>query len=181
MAVQALKEKEQAELAKNSNNNPEAKMKTKCNVGDTLYVLTSDSLTCIEETKCSKITKVHLADIGDTIKYHAPCVYDDWGGATWEFYDNDFGVKVFLTRKDAEIARDMNGSNNAQIAPCKVGDVIPYQICSGRVIYYIVEKIKVKENGDLKIRCKHGSGGANRSFTAAQAQMLIGTNGKTCQ
>lgn len=80
-------------------------MKTICNVGDTLYVLTSDSLTGVEETKCSKIAKVYVQDVGDTPKYFAPCVYDDWGGATWEFYDWDFGVKVFLKREDAEIAK----------------------------------------------------------------------------
>ena len=80
-------------------------MKTKCNVGDTLYILTHGSLTGIEETKCTRIVKEILSDVGEVYKYCAPCEYDDYRGATWEFYDESFGVKVFLNRKDAEIAR----------------------------------------------------------------------------
>ena len=61
----------------------------------------------------------------------------------------------------------------------KVGDVIPYRCSTGYVINYTVEKVKVDETGKTtKIRCRHGNGGANISFTAEEAMMLIENKGK---
>lgn len=74
-----------------------------CKRGDALFVLTSDSLTGIEETKCRNIKIVNLQD-GVFAKVIAPCICDDWGGAYREFYIDDFGKTIFLTRKDAEKA-----------------------------------------------------------------------------
>lgn len=74
-----------------------------CKVGDVLYVLTSDSLTGIEETKCRRISIRTLQD-GSVAKAIAPCVLDDWGGAFREFYIEDFGKTVFLSRAEAEKA-----------------------------------------------------------------------------
>ena len=34
--------------------------------------------------------------------------YEDWGGAHWEFTEEDFGTKVFLNQEDAEKARRKN-------------------------------------------------------------------------
>lgn len=78
----------------------------KAAIGDTLYVLTCDSPTGVEETRCRSIKTKHLDDVGETPVYIAPCVYDDWGGARWEFYDWDFGVKVFTDRTAAYSAAE---------------------------------------------------------------------------
>lgn len=48
------------------------------------------------------------ASDGLYVKVVAPCVYDDWGGAHWEFTEEDFGTKVFLNQEDAEKARRKN-------------------------------------------------------------------------
>ena len=64
-----------------------------CKPGDKLFVLTTDSLDGID---------------GLYAKVVAPCVYDDWGGAHWEFTEEDFGTKVFLNQEDAEKARRKN-------------------------------------------------------------------------
>lgn len=72
-----------------------------CNVGDELYVLTSDSPLGYEKTKCKKIT-IGCRKGSRCAKISAPCVCDDWGSATWELYPKDFGVKVFLTKEEAE-------------------------------------------------------------------------------
>ena len=61
--------------------------------------------------------------------------------------------------------------------PCSVGDIIPFKVKTGYVISYIVEKIKVDENGVMKIRCRHGGGGQARSFLASEARRLIQTGG----
>lgn len=61
--------------------------------------------------------------------------------------------------------------------PCKVGDVIPFKTRTGYVINYLVEKIKIGEDGTIKIRCKHGGGGQPRSFLASEAKALIRSGG----
>lgn len=75
-------------------------LKMPCVVGDTLYVLTEDSLNGIEETKCQSIVLLSQTKI---IVY-APCNCDDWGGAKWRFKITDFDKNVFLTRSEAEQA-----------------------------------------------------------------------------
>lgn len=74
-----------------------------CNVGDELYVLTSDSPLGYEKTKCKKIT-IGCRKGGRCVRISAPCVCDDWGSATWELYPKDFGVKVFLAKEEVEKA-----------------------------------------------------------------------------
>lgn len=71
-------------------------------VGDTVYVITSDSPTRIEKTRVSQI-KIKVKE-NSRISYRisAPCVYDDWGEAHWTFCEFDFGKTVFLTREEAE-------------------------------------------------------------------------------
>lgn len=78
-----------------------------CKPGDKLFVLTTDSLGGIEETKCKRIMICRASD-GLYAKVVAPCVYDDWGGAHWEFTEEDFGTKVFLNQEDAEKSRRKN-------------------------------------------------------------------------
>jgi hypothetical protein len=73
-----------------------------CKKGDILFVLTTDSLDGIEETKCKKIEIVNRNG-KLTAKVIAPCTLDDWGGAFREFYPEDFGVKVF-DNKDMALA-----------------------------------------------------------------------------
>ena len=73
-----------------------------CKKGDTLFVLTSDSPLGYEKTKCKRMKLVFRED-GPAIKVTTPCVYDDWGGAVWEFYPEDFGVKVFTKESDARM------------------------------------------------------------------------------
>lgn len=80
-----------------------------CKVGDKLYILTSDSLTGVEETKCRRIVIKTLQD-GVVAKVIAPCTLDDWGGAFRELYVEDFGKTVFLTREAAENA--LKGASN---------------------------------------------------------------------
>ena len=72
-----------------------------CKPGDKLFVLTTDSLDGIEETKCKRIMICRASD-GLYAKVVAPCVYDDWGGAHWEFTEEDFGTKVFLNQEEAK-------------------------------------------------------------------------------
>lgn len=74
-----------------------------CKVGDTVYVLTHDSPTGIEKSRVKRMSLIELQD-GTSIRIIVPCVYDDWGSATWEFYPEDFGKKVFLTKEQAEKA-----------------------------------------------------------------------------
>lgn len=63
--------------------------------------------------------------------------------------------------------------------PISVGDVIPYQVSTGYVINYIVERVIINMmNETMKVRCRHGGGGANRSFTAEEAWKLIRNKGK---
>ena len=71
-----------------------------CKVGDTVYVLTSDSITGFEKSRVKRMLLKNLQD-GMTIKIIIPCVCDDWGGAVREFYPEDFGKTVFLTREEA--------------------------------------------------------------------------------
>lgn len=77
-----------------------------CKKGDTLFVLTWDSLSGIEETKCRSISIINRED-GPCAKITARCVYDDWGGAVREYFPEDFGKKVFLTRNEAEAAQKL--------------------------------------------------------------------------
>lgn len=72
-----------------------------CKKGDSLFVLTSDSLSGIEETKCRRISVINRED-GPCAKVTAKCVYDDWGGGVRDFFPEDFGKTVFLTREEAE-------------------------------------------------------------------------------
>lgn len=74
-----------------------------CKVGDTVFVLTSDSITGFEKSRVKRMLLKNLQD-GMTIKIIIPCVCDDWGGAVREFYPEDFGKTVFLTLKEAEQA-----------------------------------------------------------------------------
>lgn len=74
-----------------------------CRRGDRLFVLTSDSPDGIEETKCKRITIVNRWD-RSTAKVIVKCVYDDWGKAVREFWPEDFGKTVFMTREEAEAA-----------------------------------------------------------------------------
>lgn len=74
-----------------------------CNKGDELYVLTSDSPLGYEKVKCKRITIVYTEDV-PCAKIYASSVYDDWEVATWVFYSEAFGSKVFLTRGEAEKA-----------------------------------------------------------------------------
>lgn len=76
---------------------------TPCKVGDTVYVLTSDSITGFEKSRVKRMLLKNLQD-GMTIKIIILCVCDDWGGAVREFYPEDFGKTVFLTREEAEKA-----------------------------------------------------------------------------
>ena len=74
-----------------------------CKVGDTVYILTTDSLSGIEKSRVKRMLLQNLQD-GMTIKIIVPCICDDWGNAVWEFYPDDFGKTVFLTREEAEKA-----------------------------------------------------------------------------
>ena len=72
-----------------------------CKVGDTMYILTNDSPTGIEESQVKKIELIKMQS-KTKIRLTVPCVYDDWGSAQWEIGVNDFGKTAFLTRKEAE-------------------------------------------------------------------------------
>ena len=74
-----------------------------CKVWQTVYVLTHDSPTGIEKSMVKRMLLQELQD-GTTIKIIVPCVFDDWGNAVREFYPNDFGKTIFLTREQAEKA-----------------------------------------------------------------------------
>ena len=58
-----------------------------------------------------------------------------------------------------------------------IGDVIPFRARTGRIISYVVEKIKTSEDGMVKIRCRHGGGGQPRSFLEGEAKNLIRSGG----
>lgn len=74
-----------------------------CKVGDTVFVLTSDSITGVEKSRVKRMQLINLQD-GMTIKIIIPCVCDDWGGAVREVYPEDFGKTVFLTPEEAKKA-----------------------------------------------------------------------------
>ena len=74
-----------------------------CKVGDTMYILTNDSPTGIEESQVKKIELIKMQS-KTKIRLTVPCVYDDWGSAQWEIGVNDFGKTAFLTREEAEKA-----------------------------------------------------------------------------
>lgn len=82
-----------------------------CKPGDKLFVLTSDSLTGIEKTRCTRIVICNAAD-GLYAKVIAPCGYDDGTYSHWEFTEADFGTKVFLNQEDAEKAWRKNELQN---------------------------------------------------------------------
>lgn len=82
--------------------------KLPCKVGDTLYILTNDSPNGIEESVCSRIV---LGKKG--LRIQAPCIYDDWGNAKWNFKKTDFGKTVFLTRAEAETALKISSESEA--------------------------------------------------------------------
>jgi hypothetical protein len=85
-----------------------------CKVGQTIYVLTTDSPTGIEETKISQVIVRFKGNNKMQYTILAPCVYDDWGKAKWSFCDNDFGKTVFLTREEAEKALKERSNENAE-------------------------------------------------------------------
>ena len=72
-----------------------------CKPGDKLFVLTSDSLTGIMETKCRRI-EIRDATDGLYATVVAPCVYDGGTYSHWEFTKEDFGRTVFLNQEEAE-------------------------------------------------------------------------------
>lgn len=82
-----------------------------CKMGDAVYVLTHDSPTGIEKSRVKRMSLIKLQD-GTSIRIIVPCVYDDWGNSIWEFYPEDFGKKVFLTKEQAEkaLAEVTNGT-----------------------------------------------------------------------
>ena len=69
-----------------------------CKRGSTLYVLTCDSPTGIEKTKCENI----YINKKNELVIIAPSICDDWGNAKWNFKVSDFGEKVFLELRKAE-------------------------------------------------------------------------------
>ena len=82
-----------------------------CKAGNDVYVLTHDAPTGIEKSRVKRMSLIELQD-GTSIRIIVPCVFDDWGNSIWEFYPEDFGKKVFLTREEAEKAlaeREGNG------------------------------------------------------------------------
>ena len=176
MAIQALKEKaadEGYEESVSEATKPEPIVKR----GDTIYVLSIDAPNEIEITKVKSVKRV-IVDGKKTFRYNAPCVYDDWGGNTWVFYDKDFNEKFFIDINKATEARKRRQASDEYRLPCNIGDVIPFKAKTGYVISYIVEKIKIGENGVIKIRCRHGGGGQPRSFFANEVRHLIQTGGE---
>ncbi len=73
-------------------------LKLPCKVGDMLYILTEDSPTGFEETKCQSIVFYSKSNF----VVYAPCQYDDWGNAKWKLKRKDFGKTAFLTKLEAE-------------------------------------------------------------------------------
>lgn len=176
MAIQALKEKaanEEYEASVKDDPKPEPVAKR----GDTIYVLSIDAPNEIEITKVKSVKRV-IVDGKETFRYNAPCVYDDWGGNTWVLYDKDFNVKFFTDVMKATEARRQRQASDESRIPCNVGDVIPFKTRTGYVISYIVEKIKISEDGIIKIRCRHGGGGQPRSFTAGEVRALLRNGGE---
>ena len=82
-----------------------------CKVGQTVYVLTTDSPTGIEETKISQVVVRVKENCKMQYTILAPCVYDDWGKAKWSFCDNNFGETFFLTREQAERALERRAND----------------------------------------------------------------------
>lgn len=83
-----------------------------CAVGQTIYVITTDSPTRIEETKISQIIVKLKGNSKPKYSILAPCVYDDWGKAKWNFCDNNFGTDFFFDRAAAEAkVREMEGAD----------------------------------------------------------------------
>lgn len=83
-----------------------------CEIGDILYILTDDSPTRFEETKCQSIVFYSK----NNFVVYAPCQYDDWGNAKWKLKRKDFGKTVFLTRQEAEQAlKEMEGKRNENV------------------------------------------------------------------
>ena len=75
-------------------------LKLPCKVEDMLYILTDDSPTGLEETKCQSIVFYSK----NNFVVYAPCQYDDWGSAKWKLKRKDFDKTVFLTKPEAERA-----------------------------------------------------------------------------
>lgn len=81
-----------------------------CAVGQTIYVITTDSPTRIEETKISQVVVRLKGNSKPQYSILAPCVYDDWGKAKWSFCDNNFGTDFFFDRAASEAKlREMEG------------------------------------------------------------------------
>lgn len=85
-------------------------------VGQTVYVLTTDSPTGIEETKISQVVVRVKGNGGMSYSIAAPCVFDDLGDAKWSFcwsfFENDFNKTVFLTKEQAEKALAERSKND---------------------------------------------------------------------
>ena len=73
-----------------------------CAVGQTIYVLTADSPTGIEETKISQVVIRLKENCKMQYSILAPCVYDDWGKAKWSFCENNFGRDFFFDKAEAQ-------------------------------------------------------------------------------
>ena len=83
-----------------------------CKIGQTIYVITADSPTRIEETKISQVVVRLKGNSKPQYSILAPCVYDDWGKAKWSFCDNNFGTDFFFDRASAEAkVRKMEGAD----------------------------------------------------------------------
>lgn len=176
MAIQALKEKAASEEYEESVKDVSS-LEPIVKMGDTIYVLSVDAPNEIEITKVKSVKRV-VVDGKETFRYNAPCVYDDWGSNTWVFYDKDFNEKFFADINKATEARKQRQASDEYRLPYNVGDVIPFKVKTGYVISYIVERIKIDDNGVVKIRCKHGGGGQPRSFFANEVRHLIQTGGE---
>ena len=77
-------------------------MELPCAVGQTIYVLTTDSPTGIEETKISQVVFRLKGNCKMQYSILAPCVYDDWGKAKWSFCENNFGRDFFFDKAEAQ-------------------------------------------------------------------------------
>lgn len=99
-----------------------------CKKGDKLFVLTTDSPTGIEETKCKKIN-INFKNGRPYANIIAPCVFDDWGNAVRELRSDDFGKIVFFTLKEAEeaLAAEKQTQNEKTYVDEVIGEMeLPY-------------------------------------------------------
>ena len=86
-------------------------------------------------------------------------------------------IEALQEKAAAEEQKETITSSAAITDKIEIGDVIPFKTRTGYVISYIVEKIKINEDGIIKFRCRHGGGGQNRSFLEGEAKALIRSGG----